>query len=209
MKLQNSALLVALGLALGVWGLAAPSPASSGYAGLLRVSVSVAAARAGKGGKGDSAAAADSKGKAWVDYAAPDGLYKARFPAAPKAETQKGVPTFVTARYETLGGLNSGPLYYVSAMVGKSQNTPPSDLLPALVATAEQQGFQALGVQVSDAKPFKDGGGNPGRRVKLTHIQSHRIGIGKVIVNRLTGTFLIVAAFGPDAEAFLKSAQFL
>lgn len=186
-------------------GLCAPSARYSGSAGAL----GVASARAEKPGKGDSAAAADKKGKTWVDYAAPDGLYKARFPAAPQAETKKGAPTFVTARYETVGGLNSGPLYYVSAMIGKSQNTPPTDLLPSLLTTAEQQGFQVLGVQVSDSKPFKDGQGNPGRRVKLTHGQSHRVGIGKVIVNRLTGAFLIVAAFGPDAEAFLKSAQFL
>lgn len=169
----------------------------------------VAEARAGKADKVDRAAAADNKGAAWVDYEAPDGIYKARFPAAPKAETKKGVPTFVIARHETLGGLHSGPMYYVSAMVGKSQNTPPTDLLPGLLTTAEQQGFQALGVQASDAKPFKDGQGNPGRRVKLTHAPSHRVGIGKVVVNRLTGAFLIVAAFGPDAEAFLKSAQFL
>jgi len=173
-----------------------------GGAGLLGESAAV-------GDKGAERAAASSKGAAWVDYEAPDGLYKARFPAAPQAETQKGVPTLVIARYQTVGGLNSGPMYYVAAMVGKTQNTPPTDLLPGLLAAAEKQGFQPLGVEASDGKPLKDGQGNPGRRLKLTHLKSHRTGIGKVIVNRLTGALLLVAGFGPDAEAFVKSAQFL
>lgn len=173
-----------------------------GSAGLLGVAPAA-------GGKGAAPAAASKKGAAWVDYEAPDGLYKARFPGAPQAETQKGVPTRVLARYETLGGLDSGVMYYVAAMVGKTQNTPPTDLLPGLLAAAEKQGFQPLGVEVSDGKPLKDGQGNPGRRLKLTHLKSHRTGIGKVIVNRLTGAFLLVAGFGPDAEAFVKAAQFL
>ena len=130
-------------------------------------------------------------------------------PGAPQAETQKGVPTRVVARYETLGGLDSGVMYYVAAMVGKTQNTPPTDLLPGLLAAAEKQGFQPLGVEVGDGKPLKDGQGNPGRRLKLTHLKSHRTGVGKVLVNRLTGAFLLVAGFGPDAEAFVKSAQLL
>ena len=107
-----------------------------GSAGLFGVSPA--------GGKG-AAPAASKKGAAWVDYEAPDGLYKARFPGAPQAETQKGVPTRVVARYETLGGLDSGVMYYVAAMVGKTQNTPPTDLLPGLLAAAEKQGFQPLG----------------------------------------------------------------
>ena len=52
-------------------------------------------------------------------------------------------------------------------------------------------------MQVSEAKPIKDGQGNPRRRLKLTDPKSHRVGVGKVVVNRLTGAFLIVAAFGP------------
>lgn len=164
---------------------------------------------AAAGGKGAEPAVASKKGAAWIDYEAPDGLYKAKFPAPPQTETQKGVPTLVVARYQTVGGLNSGPMYYVAALVGKTQNTPPTDLLPGLLAVAEKQGFQSLGIEASDGKPLKDGQGNPGRRLKLTHLKSHRTGIGKVLVNRLTGAFLLVAGFGPDAEAFVKSAQFL
>lgn len=161
------------------------------------------------GDKGAEPAAASKKGAAWVDYEAPDGLYKAKFPAAPQTETQKGIPTLVVARYQTVGGLNSGPMYYVAAMVGKTQNTPPTDLLPGLLAAAEKQGFAPLGVEASDGKPIKEAQGNPGRRLKLTHLKSHRTGVGKVVVNRLTGAILLVAGFGPDAEAFVKSAQFL
>ncbi len=201
MKILKASSWAGLGLALCIYGLGGLCPARPQSWQFLPV------AAAGSG-KSDGSAAANKKG-AWVDYEAPEGLYKAKFPAAPQAQTQKGVPTFVIARYQTVGGLNSGPMYYVSAMVGKSQNTPPTDLLPGLLTTAEQQGFLSLGVQVSDAKPIKDGQGNPGRRLKLTDPKSHRVGIGKVVVNRLTGAFLIVAAFGPDAEAFVKSAQFI
>lgn len=199
MKILKASSWAGVGLALCAYGLSGLGPARPGSWQFLPA--------AAAGGKSDGAAA--NKKGAWVDYEAPDGLYKAKFPAAPQAQTQKGVPTFVIARYQTVGGLNSGPMYYVSAMVGKSQNTPPTDLLQGLLTTAEQQGFLSLGVQPSDAKPIKDGQGNPGRRLKLTDPKSHRVGIGKVVVNRLTGAFLIVAAFGPDAEAFVKSAQFL
>lgn len=198
MKLPHASWFAGLGLAVCSYGLDLSAGSQPG-----RLGWGAAAAA-----KGDAAGAASKKGGAWVDYEAPDGLYKAKFPEPPQAQTQKGVPTFVIARYQTVGGLNNGPLYYVSAMVGKSQNTPPTDLLPGLLTTAEQQGFQSLGVQVSDSKPIKDSQGNPGRRMKLTDPKSHRVGLGKVLVNRLTGAFLIVAAFGPDAEAFLKSAQF-
>ena len=158
---------------------------------------------------GDDAAASKKGKAAWVDYEAPDGLYKAKFPAAPKPETVKGPPPLVAARYQTPGGLNTGPVYYIAAIVGKSQNTPPPDLLPQLLSTAEKQGFVALEVTVSDSRPLRDVSGNPGRRLKLIHPKSHRTGIGKIIVNHLTGVILLVAGFGPDAEAFIKSAQFL
>jgi hypothetical protein len=165
-------------------------------------------ARAG-GAKGDAGGGAGGKLKGWVDYEAPEGLYKAKFPAAPQAEKTKDVPSYVIARYQTVGGLNAGPMYYVAAMVGKSQNTPPPDMLPGLLTVAEKQGFQSLGVKVSDSKPMKDAQGNPGRKLQLTHPGSHRSGIGKIIANRLTGALLLVAGFGPDAEAFVKTAQFL
>jgi hypothetical protein len=197
MSLRRAPLLVSLCLLAA--GLSLPSGTQPAVA---RAAGKAGAAAAGLDKDKD-------KGKGWVDYQSPEGLYKARFPGPPQAEVKDGVPKLITARYQTVGGLNAGPMYYVSAMVGKSQNTPPVDMLQQLLTTAEKQGFQALGIVTSDSKPIKDPQGNPGRRLTLTHSQSHRVGIGKIVVNKLTGQFLLVAGFGPDAEAFVKSAQFL
>jgi hypothetical protein len=196
MQLRSVSSFVSLGVALGGWLLGS---APLGPQGITRAGAE----------KAPDAATASKPSKGWVDYQSPDGLYRAKFPAAPQSETQKGPPTLVIARYQTPGGLNTGPMYYVAAMVGKTQNMPPPDLLPQLVTVAEKQGFGSLEVQVSESKPAKDSTGNPGRRLKLSHAKSHRTGIGKVVVNRLTGVILLVAGFGPDAEAFVKSAQFL
>lgn len=150
----------------------------------------------------------DPRTKGWTAYEAPDRLYAARFPKPPKAERKEGVPTFVTARYET-AKFPAGDMYLVTGMQARTQDSPPPDFADQLLDMVQQRSFQAFDVEASSPKPMKDPFGNPGRDVVVTHTASKRVGVGRVILNMKDGMFLITLAFGPEAAPFLASSHLL
>lgn len=150
----------------------------------------------------------DPRTKGWTAYEAPDRLYAARFPKPPKADRKEGVPTFVTARYET-AKFPVGDLYLVTGMQARTQDPPPPEFADQLLDMVQKRGFQAFDVDATSPKPIKDPFGNPGRDVIVTHTPSKRAGVGRVILNMKDGMFLITLAFGPEAAPFMASSHLL